>query len=165
MTDELHYQLLDSVGLWESDLYMRISYKNKYAGLLVLHLLPLLNTWLIMKCWHLNGCVCYIFASLFFKSTALVKQKKKFFISLQKLFLFLRKSNFRILDIQISWYHQMPMHKTRNTFYWITWEVSTICKWNLVSLCCVTKEKNSSKSSKQTGTWKLVPGPFVFAKN
>ena len=45
-----------------------------------------------------------------------------FFISLEKLFLFSRKSNFRVLDIQISWRHQMPKHKTRNTVYWITWD-------------------------------------------
>ena len=56
-----------------------------------------------------------------------MKFGKMFFISLQKLFLFLRKSNFSILDIQISWRHQMPKHKTRNTFYLITWEVNTAC--------------------------------------
>ena len=36
-----------------------------------------------------------------------------FFISLQKLLSFSRKSGFRILDIQISWRHQMPNHKTK----------------------------------------------------
>ena len=45
-----------------------------------------------------------------------MKLGKNFFISLQKLFSFSRKSNFRILDIQTSWCQQMP--KTRNTFYW-----------------------------------------------
>ena len=35
-----------------------------------------------------------------------------FFISLWKLFSFSGKSNFSILDIQISWGHQMPKHKT-----------------------------------------------------
>ena len=44
-----------------------------------------------------------------------------FFVLLPKSFSFSRKSNFRILDIQIFWCHQMPKHKTRNTFYWITW--------------------------------------------
>ena len=57
-----------------------------------------------------------------------------FFISLRKLFSFSRKSNFSILDIQISWHHQMPKHKTRNTFYWIIWEVNTIC------LCHITED-------------------------
>ena len=48
-------------------------------------------------------------------------------LGLQKLFLFSRKSNFRILGMQISRFHQMPKHKARNTFYWITWEVNTVC--------------------------------------
>ena len=51
---------------------------------------------------------------------------KMFFISLQKLFSFSRKSNFRILYIKISWRHRMPKHETRNTFYWITWEVNSL---------------------------------------
>ena len=34
---------------------------------------------------------------------------KMFFISLHKFFLFSRKSNFRILDIQISRRHHMPL--------------------------------------------------------
>ena len=37
-----------------------------------------------------------------FLSLALVKLRKKFFISLQKLFLFSRISNFRILHFEIS---------------------------------------------------------------
>ena len=51
-------------------------------------------------------------------------RKKVFFISLQKLFPFSRKSNFRILHFQISWRHQMPKHKARNKFHWITWAVN-----------------------------------------
>ena len=35
----------------------------------------------------------------------------------KKLLLFSRKSEFRTLDVQISWCHQMPKHKNRNTFY------------------------------------------------
>ena len=35
----------------------------------------------------------------------------------------------------------------------------------MASLCIVTKEKISSKKFKKTATWKLVPGPFVIAKN
>ena len=54
--------------------------------------------------------------------------KKTFLkLGLQNLFLFLRKSNFRILGMQISRFYQMPKHKARNTFYWITWEVNTVC--------------------------------------
>ena len=59
----------------------------------------------------------------------------------------------------------MPKDKTRYTFYWITWEVNTICKWNLASLCHIKKEKKLSKNSAKTGAWKLFPDPFVFAKN
>ena len=39
----------------------------------------------------------------------------------------------------------MPEHKTKNTFYWVTWEVNTVCYGNLVSLCYITKEKNHQK--------------------
>ena len=68
--------------------------------------------------------------------------KKTFLkLGLQNLFLFLRKSNFRILGMQISRFYQIPKHKARNTFYWITWEVNTVCSWNLTSLCHIMKEK------------------------
>ena len=70
----------------------------------------------------------------------------------------MRKTKFRILDIQISWRHQMPKHKARITFYWITWEVNTVC------LSHIAIEKFYQKVQKK-GTWKLVPGPFTFAKN
>ena len=45
---------------------------------------------------------------------------------------FTSKSSFHsrenwILDFQISWHHQMPKHKIRNTFYWITWEANIVC--------------------------------------
>ena len=45
----------------------------------------------------------------------------------------LRKSKFGIVDIQTSRLYQMPKHKT-NTFYWITWEVYTVCWWYLAIL-------------------------------
>ena len=72
------------------------------------------------------------------------KTRKNVFHSLQKLSLFSRKSNFRILDIQISWRHQMPKHKARNTFYWIAWEVNTVCEWNSVNLCHITNLGNET---------------------
>ena len=93
----------------------------------------------------------------------LVKLGKKIFISFQKLFLFSRKFNFRIPHFQILWRHKTPKHKIRNTFYWITWEVNTVA--NFASLCHITREKFSSKSSKNIAAWKLVPGPFLFANN
>ena len=43
--------------------------------------------------------------------------RKMFLVSLEKLFSSSRKSKFRISDIQISRRHQMPKHKTINTFY------------------------------------------------
>ena len=52
--------------------------------------------------------------------------RKSVFISLQKLFLFSRKSNFRILDILVSWRYQMPKHKTRNAFFRITRKANTV---------------------------------------
>ena len=96
---------------------------------------------------------------------ALVILGKMFFISLQKAFSYLKKSHFSILDFQISWHHQMPNHKTTNTFYWITLEVNMVCWWNLASLCHILKEIFSSKNYTKNVTWKLVPGPFVLAKN
>ena len=59
----------------------------------------------------------------------------------------------------------MPKHKTRNSFDWITWEINTVWWWNLFSLCHITKEEISSKFFTKTAAWKLVLGPFVFAKN
>ena len=64
-----------------------------------------------------------------------------FFISLQKLFSFSWKSNFRILDIQVSWHHQMPKHKIRNIFYWITLKVNPVCEWNLASMPYYKRKK------------------------
>ena len=39
--------LVSLIATWKC----QTSYKNKYAGLLVLHLLPLLNPWLIIEMW------------------------------------------------------------------------------------------------------------------
>ena len=88
----------------------------------------------------LKGCVCYIFASLFCMS------KREHLQNKEKRFLFhfkcsSRQSTFNILDIQMSWRHQMPRHETQNTYYWITWEVNTVWWWNLASSCNITKKK------------------------
>ena len=88
--------------------------------------------------WCFKGCVRYIFASLFCMS------KREHLQNKEKRFLFhfkcsSRQSTFNILDIQMSWRHQMPRHETRNTYYWITWEVNTVWWWNLASLCNITK--------------------------
>ena len=51
---------------------------------------------------------------------ALLKLGKMFFISLQKLFPFLRYSSIRILEPEISRHHQMPKYET-NIFYCKIW--------------------------------------------
>ena len=48
----------------------------------------------------------------------------------------------------------MPKHKIRNTFYRITWEVNT-----------VNETKKIIKKFYKNCDLKLVPSPFVFAKN
>ena len=53
-------------------------------------------------------------------------RKNAFYFTSKALFV-LEKTNLSILDFQISWCHQMPKHKTRNTFCWITWGVNTVC--------------------------------------
>ena len=89
------------------------------------------------------------------ESTCETKRNVFYFIS--KALFILEKIKFRILDIQISWHHQMPKLKTRNRFDWITWEVNTICKWNLASLYHITKKK---KKIYKICDWKTSPRPF-----
>ena len=72
-------------------------------------------------------------------------------VSLHKRSLISRKSNFRISDILVSWRHQIPKHKTRNTFYWIIWEVNTACQWNLASLCHIARERSKYSLSMKFG--------------
>ena len=110
----------------------------------------------------IKGCVHYIFGSLFFmfKGQHFWNKENVFFISLQKLFSFLRLPDFNFSDIRMSWRHQMPKHDTRNIFYGITWEVNTVLSWNLASLCNITKEKFSSKNYMKNVAWALVPGLF-----
>ena len=87
-------------------------------------------------------CVRYVLASLFFNSKrAFMKQGKTFFISIQKLFFFLLRSNFRFSYIKSLWCHQIPKHNIRNTFNWITWEVYTVWSWNLVAYVIFQKKK------------------------
>ena len=87
------------------------------------------------------------------------------FISLQKLFSFSRKSDIRILDIQISWRHQMPKNKTRNTFYWLMWEINSPSMKFGQYMWHYNKKKKISIFITKTAIWKLVLSPFVFAKN
>ena len=70
-----------------------------------------------------------------------MKLVKMFFFLLQKLFSFSRKLGSRILDIQISWRHEMPKHKTRNTFYCITLKVKSVNEICLVYNILQKKKK------------------------
>ena len=85
-----------------------------------------------------------------------------FFISLQKLFSFSRKSKFRILDIQISGRQQMLKHKTRNTFDVITWEVNTSLT-EIWPVYVILQKKTFYQKFYKNCDLKVVPGPF--AKN
>ena len=93
-----------------------------------------------------------------------MKLGKMFFVSLQILSLFQRKSKFRILHNKISWCHWMLRHKTRNISYWITWEVnlaslSHIIKANLLKKNCTLKTSSRPffclQRIKQNLNWKM----------
>ena len=51
--------------------------------------------------------------------------RKNFFFTLKD-FSVLEISIIRILDIYFLWRDEIPTHKTRNTFFWTTWELSTV---------------------------------------
>ena len=58
----------------------------------------------------------------------------------------------------------MPKHKTRNTFYSnLQSKHRLLMKFG--QFISYFKRKVSSKNSTKTAAGKLVPGPFVFAKN
>ena len=89
-----------------------------------------------------------------------MKLEKIFFISLQKLFSFSRRPKFRTLDIQFHDVIKCLMKK----FYWITWEENSLLM-KFGQYISYYKRNNFIKKFYKTTTWKLVPGPFVFAKN
>ena len=66
-----------------------------------------------------KGCVRYIFTSLFCIS------KREHSWNKEKKIIFILKI-ITFSDIQMSWRHQMLKHETRNTYYWITWEVNSV---------------------------------------
>ena len=75
-----------------------------------------------------KSCVRYIFASLFFKS------RQKHLSNYEKCFLFNFKSSFRsrenqILEFPIFRFHDVIkcLSIKQEIFYWITWEVNTVC--------------------------------------
>ena len=83
--------------------------------------------------------------------------KESFYKTRKNAFYFTSNLKIRILR------HRMTKHKTRNTFYWITWEENTACLWTLASLYHI-KKKILSKNTTKTATWKLVPGLFGVCK-
>ena len=88
---------------------------------------------------------------------------KKFFYFTSKALFFSRKSSFSILDIQTSWRHQIPNHKKRDKFYWMTCITQFVNEtWPVFY---TTKKNFVSKTSIKTAAWQLVPDRFVFAKN
>ena len=86
-----------------------------------------------------------------------------------KVFLFYLKSFFRSrdnqsLDIQIQWCHEMPMHETRNTFYWTTWEVNTVSYWNFGQFVSYYKRKSFIKKSHKNCDLRTSSRPFCVCK-
>ena len=97
--------------------------------------------------FDLKGCVRYIFASFSSPKESTCNTSENVF--------FLRKSNFKLLDIQVLWLHQMLKHKTRNTFYWITCEVNTVCLCHTVYDQFISCYKRKSFIKKFYKNWDL----------
>ena len=96
---------------------------------------------LAVNCCHRQQFpLCFIIHILSLKEST-CEIRKNIFLLRQKSFWF--SKILQILQIQISWRHQMLKHKIRNTFYWITWEASSVCQWNLDSLCPIIKQKKT----------------------
>ena len=91
---------------------------------------------------------------------------KTFFISLQMLASFSKKSNFRTWDILISWRRQMLKYRIRATFYWITWDLgrkhSLLMKFGQFMSYC--ERKKLLKNSKKPLTWKFVSPLFYLQR-
>ena len=94
-----------------------------------------------------KGCVRYILASLFLsiKECSLCEARKKKLFHFKSSFWFSRKSNFRILDIQISRRLKIPKHKTK-TFLLNNLETKDSVSMNLTNLCHITKGKKFLKN-------------------
>ena len=83
-------------------------------------------------------------------------EKNVFYFTSEAVFILVKIKFLKILGIQYSWYHQMPKHEARNTYYWITLEVNTICWWSLVCLCHIAKENFLLKSCTKIAIWKQM---------
>ena len=87
-----------------------------------------------------------------------------FFISLQKLFSLSRKSDFRIWEIPVCWCCQMPKHRTRNTFYWLTWQVNFVLM-KFDQFMPIYKRKYFIKKLHKNCDLKTCSRPFCVCKN
>ena len=113
-----------------------------------------------------KSCVCYIFASLFFKS------KKEHLWKLEKHFLFHFKTLFVLGKIRFLYCRHSNFMTSSNTLAWnkkyillnnLRSKHILLMKFAQFMSCC--KRKNLTNFFTKTVTQKLVPGPFVFAKN
>ena len=153
---------LVAIGELQFDLHQTQKWPVKQKSLISTPVVSLTSTNLIL--WihtlyksMLKGCVCHIFASLFYMA------KREHFWNKRKCFSFHFKNSFSSWDNQILIFQIFKYHgiiKCPNTFYWISWEVTTVWWWNLASLCNITKENFLSKNSTKNMAWKLVPRPF-----
>ena len=110
---------LDGTTEFSISIFIRFYFK-KYFGVKMLfkiqvsYILKVVSaTFVLVYFLNLNESTC--------------QTKKNVFYFSSKAFFVLEKINFRNQHFQISWRHQMPKHKTANTFNWIIWGVNTIC--------------------------------------
>ena len=66
-------------------------------------------------------------------------------------------------NLQVSRRHYILKNKTRNTFHWRTWRVTTVCWWNLVSLK-KQLSKNFIKEFHKNSSLKTSSIPFCICK-
>ena len=91
------------------------------------------------------------------------QMKKNIFYFTSKPLLILEKIKFRILHFQISWRYQIPKHKTRNIFHWITWKVnSPLIKFS--QFMSSYKSKNFIKKFCKKYVLKTSSRPFCVCK-
>ena len=109
------------------------------------HVIPILgiwNIWIVSGNWTSNFQIkvmdkhCMVFLHVLHpkKSCSSLKVVSATFFQVRLACLTestceIRKNVFyfaKFSGTQMSWRHQMPKHEARNTFYWITWEVSIV---------------------------------------
>ena len=116
-----HYQV--TTLTWEQNPCIDTTFQN--CGLWVIcDLVPFISCFPEI----FEGCVCYIFAIMFYKSKweYLWNKEKRFLLHFESSF---RSWDNQILTFQIFKCHEVikvPKHETQNSFYWITWEVITV---------------------------------------